>query len=138
MSELKPFAMPKWGIEMSEGTLAAWQVEEGKPFAKGDVIALIETDKITNEVEAEADGCLVRLIAREQDTLPVGALLGVMGPVGVDRPAVDAFIAAYKGGGGALAMEDAAAMPVPDTAAPAPKLAPDLAISPAARAASAA
>lgn len=133
MSDLKPFAMPKWGIEMSEGTLAAWQVEEGKPFAKGDVIALIETDKITNEVEAEADGCLVRLIAREQDTLPVGALLGVMGPVGADRAAVDAFIAAYSGGGGALVVEEAEPAPVADTATPAPELAPDLAISPAAR-----
>ena len=139
MSDLKPFAMPKWGIEMSEGTLAAWQVEEGKPFAKGDVIALIETDKITNEVEAEADGCLVRLIAREQDTLPVGALLGVMGPVGADRAAVDAFIAAYSGGGGALVMDDADPAPVEQAVVPTPaplsKLPADLSISPAARAA---
>lgn len=96
MTELKPFAMPKWGIEMEEGTIAEWRVEAGKPFAKGDVIALIETDKITNEVEAEADGCLVRLVGAEQETYPVGALLGVMGPLGADPAAVDAFVAGYK------------------------------------------
>ena len=99
MTALKPFTMPKWGIEMTEGTLAGWQVEERKPFAKGDVIALIETDKITNEVEAEADGCLVKLVASEQDTLPVGALLGVMGPADADAGEVDAFIASYKPSG---------------------------------------
>ena len=99
MTALKPFTMPKWGIEMTEGTLAGWQVEERKPFAKGDVIALIETDKITNEVEAEADGCLVKLIASEQDTLPVGALLGVMGPADADAGEVEAFIASYKPSG---------------------------------------
>ncbi len=99
MTALKPFTMPKWGIEMTEGTLAGWQVEEGKPYAKGDVIALIETDKITNEVEAEADGCLVKLVASEQDTLPVGALLGVMGPPDADSDEVEKFVASYKPSG---------------------------------------
>ncbi|WP_120075478.1 2-oxo acid dehydrogenase subunit E2 [Aurantiacibacter odishensis] len=106
MTALKPFTMPKWGIEMTEGTLAGWQVQEGKPFAKGDVIALIETDKITNEVEAEADGCLVKLVASEQDTLPVGALLGVMGPPDADAGEVEEFVASYKPSGTGSANDD--------------------------------
>ena len=53
---LKAFTMPKWGIEMSEGMIGEWMVAEGQDFARGDVLTLIETDKITNEVEAEADG----------------------------------------------------------------------------------
>ena len=56
MAKLKAFTMPKWGIEMAEGTIAEWMVAEGAPFTRGTVLTLIETDKITNEVEAEADG----------------------------------------------------------------------------------
>ena len=50
MARLKAFTMPKWGIEMSEGTIAEWMVAENAPFEKGTVLALIETDKITVEV----------------------------------------------------------------------------------------
>ena len=64
MAKLRPFTMPKWGIEMSEGTVAEWMVAENRPFAKGTVLTLIETDKITNEVEAEAGGRFVRLVAQ--------------------------------------------------------------------------
>jgi pyruvate dehydrogenase E2 component (dihydrolipoamide acetyltransferase) len=64
MANLKAFTMPKWGIEMSEGTIAEWMVAEGAPFTRGQVLALIETDKITNEIEAESDGCFVRLVAK--------------------------------------------------------------------------
>ena len=49
MANLRAFAMPKWGIEMTEGVVAEWKVGEGQPFRKGDLLALIETAKITNE-----------------------------------------------------------------------------------------
>ena len=64
MATLRAYAMPKWGIEMTEGVVAEWMVAEGVPFKKGDLLALIETDKITNEIEAEADGMFPRLIAQ--------------------------------------------------------------------------
>ncbi|MGB3378996.1 MAG: dihydrolipoamide acetyltransferase family protein [Allopontixanthobacter sediminis] len=137
MADLKPFTMPKWGIEMTEGTLAKWEVEEGKPYAKGDLLTLIETDKISNEVEAEADGCLLRLIAEEQETYDVGALLGVIGPVGTPSAEVDAFIAAFVPAGGSQAREVTAG-PAPASkseleAVKAGTIAEDVAISPAAR-----
>jgi pyruvate dehydrogenase E2 component (dihydrolipoamide acetyltransferase) len=133
---LKAFTMPKWGIEMSEGTLAEWMTEEGAPFARGQVIALIETDKITNEVEAEADGKLVRILAGPGETLPVGALLAVFGD---DQPAeeVDAFVAAFRPADARMAARDTEEMiaeAAAETAVPPEPLDDRIPISPAARA----
>ena len=61
MKNIKAFTMPKWGIEMQEGTISEWVVKEGQSFKKGEIIALIETDKISNEVEAEFDGVLRKI-----------------------------------------------------------------------------
>ena len=55
---LKYITMPKWGIEMQQGTLTEWHVKEGEAVEKGQLIALVETDKITNEMEADAPGVL--------------------------------------------------------------------------------
>lgn len=98
MAELRAFAMPKWGIEMTEGVVAEWKVTAGQPFSKGDLLALIETDKITNEVEAEADGMFARLIAEEGNSYQVGELIAVLAASG-DTPSedeVDAFVASFK------------------------------------------
>lgn len=130
---LKAFTMPKWGIEMSEGMIGEWSVEEGKPFARGDVIALIETDKITNEVEAETDGKFVRIVAQQGETLPVGALLAVYGD---DEPAadVDAFIAAFRPADARMAASDTEDLIAEAAAEPVtPPIDDRTAISPAAR-----
>ncbi|WP_321390480.1 2-oxo acid dehydrogenase subunit E2 [Emcibacter sp.] len=98
MTKLRAFTMPKWGIEMTEGVVGEWMVEEGKTFRKGDLLGLIETDKITNEVEAEYDGMFARLVAVPGETYTVGELIAVVvGPD--DKPSeadVDAFIADFK------------------------------------------
>lgn len=133
MSNLRAFAMPKWGIEMTEGVVAEWKVREGAPFKKGDLLALIETAKITNEVEAEADGQFARLIAKEGETYAVGDLIAVLaGPD--DKPAdseLDSFIAGYKPG---AAKPAAAPAPAVAEATPRVAVAQDALISPAARA----
>ena len=118
---VKAFTMPKWGIEMSEGVIAEWMVGEGQDFAKGDVLALIETDKITNEVEAEVAGRFVRILAAAGETHPVGALLAVLGTAG-EEAAADALIAAFRPAdtGFAADGERPAPPPPPDAAAPAP------------------
>ena len=68
---ITPIVMPKWGLEMREGTIGAWLVEEGTRIAVGQPILDVETDKISNAVEAP-DAGLCRL--RMQDG---SALLGV-------------------------------------------------------------
>ena len=137
MANLKAFTMPKWGIEMSEGTVAEWMVAEGEPFVRGATLALIETDKITNEVEAEEAGCFVRLAGQAGETYPVGALLAVLGEPGADAGEVDAFVQNFQGADASFAT---ASEPAPETkpAAAAPPPAPvadSKLISPAAHAA---
>lgn len=133
MAKLKPFPMPKWGIEMSEGTIAEWLVEENRPFDKGTLLTLIETDKITNEVEAEAPGRFVRIIAKAGETYPVGTLLAVLSDGGEASAAeIDAVVAAFKPADSSFDPDAPAPSPAP---APAPPPVPDdVAISPAARA----
>ena len=133
---LKAFTMPKWGIEMSEGMIGEWMVAEGQGFARGEVLTLIETDKITNEVEAEADGRFVRILAQAGETLPVGALLAVFGDATDDTGAIDAFVAAFRPADARMAADsdEPVARPVVEPA-PAGATIPDsVAISPAARA----
>lgn len=141
MANLRAFAMPKWGIEMTEGVVAEWMVAEGVPFKKGDLLALIETDKITNEVEAEADGMFPRLIAQTGGTYAVGELIAVLaGPDEVVSAAdVDAFVAGFRPADSKVASKAGGAPPppAPAPAAPAPvnvAIAADARISPAARA----
>ncbi|MCY4393972.1 MAG: acetoin dehydrogenase dihydrolipoyllysine-residue acetyltransferase subunit, partial [Rhodospirillaceae bacterium] len=50
--------LPKWGLEMTEGTVAAWHVGEGATVASGEDLVDIETDKIVNTLESEAGGLL--------------------------------------------------------------------------------
>ncbi len=127
--------MPKWGIEMREGTVAEWLVAEGAAFARGDMIALIETDKITNEVEAEFAATLARIVVPAGEVRALGALLGVFADGVVETGEVDAFVRSF-GGAGAAATSSAAAVPGKAEAdAPTPSPTPDDgSISPTARA----
>lgn len=92
---ITPVIMPKWGLEMREGTITAWLVEEGAEIRVGQPIVDIETDKISNTYEAGDAGLLRRKVAREGETLPVKALLGVLAPPEVSDAEIDAFVASY-------------------------------------------
>jgi pyruvate dehydrogenase E2 component (dihydrolipoamide acetyltransferase) len=83
--------MPKWGIEMTEGTITGWRVSEGQRIERGAEILDVETDKIVNAVEAPAGGVLRRILAGEGETQAVGALIGVI----AEEQAGDADIARF-------------------------------------------
>lgn len=98
MSEIYPIAVPKWGIEMVEGTVNAWNKREGDMVAKGDEVFDMESDKIVNVWESPVNGVLRRVIAAEDETHPVGALLGIIADAGVSDADIDAFIANFGDG----------------------------------------
>ncbi len=91
-----PVTVPKWGIEMQEGTVAGWHVEEGKELTRGDELIDVETDKIVNTMEAPSSGVLRRCLAKKGETLKVGSLLGVIAPSDLDDRAIVEFIAGFK------------------------------------------
>ena len=76
MAEL--VTMPKLGFDMAEGTLVRWVKAEGDSVVKGDVIAEIETDKATVEVESSSAGTMVRHLVEEGTALPVNAPIAVI------------------------------------------------------------
>ena len=79
-SAITPLVMPKWGLSMKEGTIAAWLVDEGRRIEVGMPVLDVETDKIANAVEAPDAGLLRRKVAKDGEVLPVKALLGVLAP----------------------------------------------------------
>lgn len=93
MSDIKTLEMPKWGLSMDEGLLARWAIQEGDDFSKGQEICEIETSKIVNVLEAPFAGTLRRIIARQGDTLPVGAVLALVADASVNDAELDAFAA---------------------------------------------
>ena len=93
---LDAVTIPKWGIEMTEGTIIAWHKEEGDTVKAGEEIVDIETDKIVNSFEARSSGTLVRILAEVGEELPVGFLIGVIASEAVTDDAIEAFIVAQS------------------------------------------
>jgi len=85
--------MPKWGMAMEEGTLVTWLVKEGDRISSGDVLAEVESTKVTGEIEAQGTGILRRCVASEGDIIAVGSLMAVISDDGVPGEKIDAFIA---------------------------------------------
>ena len=80
--------MPKLGFDMAEGLLVRWVKQVGETINKGDVLAEIETDKATVEVESSASGVVLQHIADQGTMVPVNAPIAVVGQAGekVDAP----------------------------------------------------
>ena len=128
--------MPALSPTMEHGKLARWLVKEGERVAPGDVIAEIETDKATMEVESDDGGVVARLLVDEgAQNVPVGAPIAVIAEEGeaLDEAALEAAPApagAPRGAGQADAPAPAAPQPEPAPQAAASQMAaPQVAVS---------
>jgi pyruvate dehydrogenase E2 component (dihydrolipoamide acetyltransferase) len=74
--------MPKLGFDMAEGTLVRWVKAEGEMVAKGQVLAEIETDKATVEVESTYDGTVHSHLVEEKAVVPVGTPIAIIAAAG--------------------------------------------------------
>jgi len=97
MSKINAITMPKWGIEMQEGTINGWHATAGQVLGKTEPLLDVETEKIVNTVETPVAGTLRRIIGQVGDTLAVGALIGLMADAAVSEEELDQFIANFKG-----------------------------------------
>ncbi len=95
MADMIAVAMPKWGLEMTEGTVVKVHVGEGDTVSKGQTIMDIETEKIANEFEAEAAGVIKKIIVAEGDVKIIGDLMAVIGPAEASDAEVEEFIGSY-------------------------------------------
>lgn len=95
-ARITALTVPKLGLTMKEGTVAAWHVELGATVSPGQPVFDVETEKVTSECAAESAGILRRQLAAQGATLPVGALVGVIAPPDVSEADVDRFIAGFK------------------------------------------
>lgn len=89
--------MPRLSDTMQQGTVVKWNVKEGQKIKSGDVIADIETDKATMELQSFDDGIVAKLSAPEGQTIPVGQVIMLIASEGEDPAAVKSG----GGGGGA-------------------------------------
>jgi pyruvate dehydrogenase E2 component (dihydrolipoamide acetyltransferase) len=78
--------MPKLGLTMTEGKVIEWIRSEGDVLKKGDDVLVIETEKLSNTIQAPTDGILLKTIAKIDDVLPIAAVLAYIGEEGEAVP----------------------------------------------------
>ena len=120
-------AMPKFGLSMEEGTIASWLVAEGDAITKGQALAEINSEKLTNNAESEFEGTLLKILVEEDDTVPVGTPIALIGAAGTD-------VSGYGNGGAAVTDTAPASTPAAASATVAVTAAPaDVKITPRAK-----
>src|SRR6266480_7021843 len=82
-------SLPRLGQGMEAGTIVRWLKSEGDAVEKGEALYELDTDKVTQEVEAEASGTLLKILAQEGDEVAVGKRIAVIGEEGEDVPEAD-------------------------------------------------
>lgn len=106
----KRIIMPKQGLQMTEGTIIQWLVEEGGTVAAGGPLFEMETDKLTITIDSPESGTVLKIVRGAGETVPITELLAIIGEAGEDYSPLLA-----SRGGTPPAGERRAATPVPAT-----------------------
>src|SRR5512135_1346980 len=114
------FLMPSLGADMEVGTVLQWLVKPGDVVKRGDIVAVVDTEKATIEVEIFLSGVIQRIVVPEGEKVPVGTLLAVL--------ATDGEVVAAPPEAKPKPAEPAPAVPAP--APPAPIAAPRAVVKP--------
>jgi pyruvate dehydrogenase E2 component (dihydrolipoamide acetyltransferase) len=107
--------MPRLSDTMTEGVIAAWHKQVGDTVKKGDLLAEIETDKATMELESYQEGVLLHIGTQKNGKLQVNDLLAILGKAGED---VSALVAQHSGGAASAAPAVSVTMPTATAAEP--------------------
>src|SRR4051794_35905387 len=119
--------MPRLSDTMERGTIARWLVAEGDPVHEGDVLAEIETDKATMELNAYSEGVLLRILVQDGEEAELGAPIAVVGSEGEDASGYSTAGDGARDGAAAAAPADGPGEEAPaaeEKAAPAEDKAP--------------
>lgn len=96
----KDILMPMLSPSMTEGTLAKWIKKEGDAVKSGDVLAEVETDKATMDLESFDSGILLKILVQEGEKAPINTRIGIIGAkdeaIDLSSPAASAAAPAQK------------------------------------------
>jgi len=111
--------MPQMGESVVEGTIINWLVKEGDEVSEDQPLVAISTDKVDTEIPSPSAGTIARIVAKEGETLPIGALLAVIDAAGAHaaEPSTPLSEAAAEAEAQAPAVRPSAPAPSPQPAA---------------------
>lgn len=84
----KIIIMPKQGLQMEEGIITEWLVNEGGAVKAGEPLFVMETDKLAITIDSTADGILLKILHPAGDTVPITEPIAIVGEAGEDISAL--------------------------------------------------
>src|SRR5512137_576777 len=110
--------MPQMGFDMTEGKVARWLKKVGDPVKHGEVVVVIETDKVNIESEAQGDGILREILVSDGTTVPVKTIIAIIGAPDEDLTAIKAEAGLAAEHSERSVAESKSAAPAPTVVAP--------------------
>lgn len=95
-TKISAVVVPKWGLEMTEGTISTWLKNPGDSVTRGEPLLEVESEKIVNSVDAPAAGVLRRILLEAGNAGAVGSLVGIIADADSSEQDIDAFVATFR------------------------------------------